>query len=113
MISSTRAIALVRKTGQFVQFKSKLTAMPPKRKAVEKTAQKAKKARGETDLKWDLEWTTEGKPDKNGIEPVIALRSDTLDGCTKIAGFDIDWTVIRTASGRKFATGKIKLTFVE
>ena len=41
-----------------------------------------------------------------GINPVIVLSSDTLDGCTKIAGFDIDWTVIQTASGRKFATGK-------
>ena len=78
----------------------------PKRKAVDDTAKKAKKAKGETDLKWDLKWSTAGKPDKNGINPVIVLSSDTLDGCKKIAGFDIDWTVIQTASGRKFATGK-------
>ena len=114
MFSNTRATSLVTKTGQFLFFKVKapyITTMPgrPKRKAVDNTAQKAKKAKGETDLKWDLKWTTAGKPDKNGIEPLIALRSDTLDGCTKIVGFDIDWTVIKTASGRKFATGKRKL----
>ncbi len=85
-----------------------ISTMPgrPKRKAVGDTAQKAKKARGETDLKWDLKWSNAGKPDKNEIHPVIILSSSTLDGSEKIAGFDIDWTVIQTSSGRKFATGK-------
>ncbi|KAH9496840.1 hypothetical protein Btru_010407 [Bulinus truncatus] len=36
---------------------------------------------------------------------MIALTSDTLGGKSKAVGFDVDFTVIRTASGRKFATG--------
>jgi hypothetical protein len=34
------------------------------------------------------------------------LTSETLSGSDKIAGFDIDFTVIKTASGRRFATGE-------
>ena len=76
------------------------------------TAQKAKKARGETDLKWDLKWSEAGKPDKSGIHPLILLSSETLEGATKIVGFDIDWTVIQTSSGRKFATGRLRICSV-
>lgn len=77
----------------------------PKRKAVDATAQRAKKARGETDLSDGLRWSAEGKPLK-GVCPLIALSSDDLEGRSKVAGFDIDFTVIQTASGRKFAVGK-------
>ncbi|KAK7484043.1 hypothetical protein BaRGS_00024655 [Batillaria attramentaria] len=76
----------------------------PKRKAVDNTAQRAKKARGETDLADGLRWTAEGKPVK-GVCPLLVLSSDTLEGRSKVAGFDIDFTVIQTASGRKFAVG--------
>lgn len=78
----------------------------PKRKAVDDTMQAAKRARGETDLKWDLKWSEAGPNLSNGPRPLLVLDSDTLPGVSKVAGFDIDWTVIRTASGRKFATGR-------
>ncbi|XP_064606402.1 bifunctional polynucleotide phosphatase/kinase-like [Liolophura sinensis] len=76
----------------------------PKRKATEAAAMEAKKARGETDLSDGLKWHQAGEEIK-GVNPVIVLSSDTLAGSQKIAGFDIDFTVIRTASGRKFARG--------
>ncbi|KAL8622446.1 hypothetical protein ACOMHN_034111 [Nucella lapillus] len=76
----------------------------PKRKAVDNTAQLAKKARGETDLADGLRWSAEGKPLK-GVCPLLVLSSDDLEGRKQVAGFDIDFTVIKTASGRKFATG--------
>lgn len=75
-----------------------------KRKAVADTKAKAKKAKGETDLPNNMKWTQAGKELK-GVCPLILLSSDTLEGREKVAGFDIDFTVIRTASGRKFATG--------
>ncbi|XP_076440762.1 uncharacterized protein F21D5.5-like [Babylonia areolata] len=76
----------------------------PRRKAVDDTAQRAKKARGETDLADGLRWSAEGKPLK-GVCPLLVLSSDDLEGRNKVAGFDIDFTVIKTASGRKFAIG--------
>ena len=69
------------------------------------TAQRAKKARGETDLANGLRWMAEGNPLKGACPPLLVLGSDDLEGRSKVAGFDIDFTVIRTASGRKFATG--------
>ena len=96
---------VTRRTGILLQHFHKMPARP-KRKAVDATAEKAKRAKGETNLKWDLKWTNAGNPDKNGIHPLLVLSSDSLKGSTKIAGFDIDFTVIQTKSGRKFATGK-------
>ncbi|KAL3869457.1 hypothetical protein ACJMK2_042138 [Sinanodonta woodiana] len=75
-----------------------------KRKAVEDTERKAKRARGETDLSDNLRWSDVGDLIK-GVCPLITLTSTTLEGRSKVAGFDIDFTVIKTASGRKFATG--------
>ena len=81
--------------------------MPPrqKRKAAEAAEVKAKRAKGETDLDNDLKWGQAGEVLSKGVYPMIYLSSDTLKGCTKAAGFDIDFTVIETKSGRKFATG--------
>lgn len=76
----------------------------PKRKAATDSEVKAKRARGETDLEGDLKWAQFGDVIK-GVCPLLKLTSNTLPGASKIAGFDIDFTVIRTASGRKFATG--------
>lgn len=76
----------------------------PKRKAKSDAGEKAKKMRGETDLSNGLKWVNvEGERDD--ACPLIALTSDSLEGVSKVAGFDIDFTVIKTASGRKFATG--------
>jgi hypothetical protein len=83
----------------------------PKRKAVDDTEQRAKKARGETDLDEGLCWSNEGRPIK-GVCPLMLLSSQTLEGRSKIAGFDIDFTVIKTASGRKFATGNFLVNFL-
>ena len=69
---------------------------------------KAKRAKGETSLKDDLKWEHVGVPIKS-VSPVIVLSSATLPGLQKVAGFDIDFTVIKTASGKKFATGKFLL----
>ncbi|XP_005096369.1 bifunctional polynucleotide phosphatase/kinase [Aplysia californica] len=80
----------------------------PKRKAVTDTETKAKKARGETELGDGLVWRDIGDGKGIGVSgacPLMALISDCLEGRTKIAGFDIDFTVIKTASGRKFAIG--------
>lgn len=76
----------------------------PKRKAAMDSEVKAKRAKGETDLEGDLKWHQYGDVMK-GVCPLLKLTSDTLPGCDKVAGFDIDFTVIRTASGRRFATG--------
>ena len=79
--------------------------MPPKRKAVANTEKAAKRARGETDLSDGLSWGEAG-PATRGVRPLLHLTSDTLEGRDKVAGFDIDWTVIKTKSGRKFASGE-------
>lgn len=80
----------------------------PKRKAVTDTEVRAKKLRGETDLTDGLRWVNIADDRRGGDTedcPVIALISETLEGSSKIAGFDIDFTIIKTASGRTFATG--------
>ena len=76
----------------------------PKRKAVENTEIQAKRARGETDLEWGMKWRQVGTPTKD-LHPVLCLDTDSLDPVDKAAGFDIDFTIISTQSGRKFATG--------
>ncbi|KAJ8306571.1 hypothetical protein KUTeg_017116 [Tegillarca granosa] len=79
-----------------------------KRKAATAAETKAKRAKGETDLADNLKWSMHGDVIK-GACPLIALTSDTLPGCDKVVGFDIDFTVIKPASGRKFATVPQKL----
>lgn len=80
-----------------------------KRKAAEEAEVKAKRAKGETTLGNDLKWQYVGEVVKN-VAPLLILGSSTLPGKTKAAGFDIDFTVIKTASGRKFATGNLMHT---
>ena len=75
-----------------------------KRKATEAAELKAKRARGETDLSDNLKWEHVGEVIK-GVSPLFVLSSASLSGREKAAGFDIDFTVIKTASGRKFAAG--------
>lgn len=82
----------------------------PKRKAAAESHIKAKRAKGETDLEGDLRWQQYGDVMK-GHCPLLKLTSESLPGRNKVAGFDIDFTVIKTASGRKFATGKISAKF--
>ena len=77
-----------------------------KRKAVADSEIKAKRARGETDLKGDLQWSYHGDAKTAPyIQPLLKLTSSSLPGVEKAVGFDIDFTLIETKSGRKFATG--------
>ena len=81
-----------------------------KRNAVENASRAAKKAKGESSLPNGLRWTQTGTQLK-GLYPLICLSSDSLPAQTKVAGFDIDFTIVKTASGRKFATGTIYIFF--
>lgn len=78
--------------------------MGTKRKAAMEAATKAKRARGETDLSDGLRWSHYGEVSK-GVCPLMVLTSPSLPGSEKVVGFDIDFTVIKTASGKKFAQG--------
>lgn len=82
-----------------------------KRKAAEQAVINAKRAKGETDLSDNLKWEYHGDVVKN-VCPLLTLSSTTLSGRSKAAGFDIDFTVIKTASGRKFATGELDISSV-
>lgn len=65
----------------------------------------AKKAKlDESVLKFDLQWSGEGE-DAKGIPQLVVLDGPGAPHSDKVAGFDIDWTVIKTKSGRKFPTG--------
>ena len=65
---------------------------------------KAKKAKAGANPCADLSWEDVGKLVK-GIPPLITFTSSTLPGKQKVAGFDIDFTVVKTKSGKKFAAG--------
>ncbi|CAG5121090.1 unnamed protein product [Candidula unifasciata] len=85
---------------------------PTKRKAAVDTKAKktpTKKVRvddggASSDSGHGLRWINVGDA-HGGLYPLIAYTSDTLEGVEKVAGFDIDFTIIKTASGKKFATG--------
>ena len=57
-------------------------------------------------LKYDLEWAEHGQANSKNIKPLIYLWSKTLPGSDKVASFDIDHTIIKTKTGKKFATSK-------
>ena len=65
---------------------------------------KAKKVKGGAKPCDDLTWEEVGKHVK-GFPPLITFTSTTLTGNQKVAGFDIDFTVVKTKSGKKFAAG--------
>lgn len=54
-------------------------------------------------LKYDLEWCEHGDEVKN-LKPLFYLCSKSLKGSKKVAAFDIDFTIIKTKSGKKFPT---------
>ena len=80
--------------------------MPPKRKSARVSDKEEKKAKEDVMTKEGLEWKMVGDASRAPyIAPLLALHSSKLEGRTKVVGFDIDFTLICTKSGRKFATG--------
>jgi len=51
------------------------------------------------------EWLEHGEP-VNKLRPLFYHYYKDLPGCTKIAAFDIDFTIIKTKTGKKFPKGK-------
>ncbi|XP_071953496.1 uncharacterized protein F21D5.5-like [Antedon mediterranea] len=50
-------------------------------------------------------WTDLGQPSDKGLTPVLMYNGPGISGSSKIAGFDLDYTLIRPKSGRKWPTG--------
>ena len=66
-------------------------------------------AKEKDDLKFDLEWKEHGELTEKHVRPLYYLWSKTVKGAGKVAGFDIDNTIIVTKSGRNFATSNMRL----
>ncbi|XP_072032231.1 bifunctional polynucleotide phosphatase/kinase-like isoform X2 [Amphiura filiformis] len=57
------------------------------------------------DLPFDAEWGGVGEITSKELYPLMVLSGPGIKGSTKLAGFDIDTTLIVPKSGRKFGTG--------
>ena len=68
-----------------------------------------KKPEPDLEVFYDAEWSGIGKENTNGLPPAIQLSGPGLKGSSKIAGFDLDYTLIKPKSGRKFAIGMIQI----
>lgn len=90
----------------------KFSKMATKRKSTRAPAIAAKKAKAESSsLEFDLEWKGEGEL-KHGIPDLIYLDGKGAKHSTKVAGFDIDNTITKTKSGKRFPTGPSDWTFL-
>uniref|UniRef100_A0ABM0MWD8 Bifunctional polynucleotide phosphatase/kinase-like n=1 Tax=Saccoglossus kowalevskii TaxID=10224 RepID=A0ABM0MWD8_SACKO len=88
-------------------------------------AAEAKKIKEQSPLWFDANWTwsepgskkverlVNFKADAGALSPVIQLTGSGIPGSKKIAAFDIDSTVIKTHSGRRFAIGSNDWQFWE
>ena len=58
------------------------------------------------DFKFDLQWSEHGDVLTKGYKPVVCLEGADCKPSDKIAAFDIDFTIIRPKSGKKFSEDK-------
>ena len=82
--------------------------MPRKRKSDRVADNDAKKAKAEASIpptKFDLNWQEVGEATSKGVKPLITLDGPGAVHSASVAGFDIDWTIIKTSSGKKFGQG--------
>ena len=79
----------------------------PKRKAATTADIEIKRAKGDTNL-YNLKWYEHGEPLSKGFVPLVYLYDDKLPGCSKVAAFDMDSTLINVKSGAKFAKSNLK-----
>ena len=82
--------------------------MPRKRKSDRVADNDAKKAKAEASIpptKFDLKWQEIGEATSKGVKPLITLDGPGAVHSASVAGFDIDWTIIKTSSGKKFGQG--------
>lgn len=81
----------------------------------EESNKRPKRASNKTDdsisLPFNLEWKEEGKA-SSSVPALIYLDGPDATPSSKVAGFDIDSTIICTKSGRKFATGRFDWAFL-
>ena len=113
LLKSYRSNIIQKSSSQKGLFSFELTQnrkqlnMAPKRKSERVSSADAKKQK--KSHRFDLSWSTHGDAGARApyIAPVLLLTSDTVDFRRKVAGFDIDSTLIATQSGRKFATGQL------
>ncbi|XP_022101659.1 bifunctional polynucleotide phosphatase/kinase-like [Acanthaster planci] len=86
---------------------------PSTRIADATAAKKAKAAEADPDLEFDAEWSDYGpRAGSKNLPPVFVLTGPGIKGSEKIAGFDIDMTLIVPASGRTFPTGPSDWKFI-
>lgn len=84
----------------------------PKRKAATDAETEIKRSKGETNV-FDLKWHEHGEPLAKGFVPLVYLYGDTLPGCSKVAAFDMDSTLINVKSGAKFAKSKNEFIIID
>ena len=70
-----------------------------------KTPKKTQGASG-GDFKFDMEWLEYGDVLTKGVKPVVYLDGADCKASDKIAAFDIDYTIAKPKSGKKFSVNK-------
>ena len=64
------------------------------------------------DFKFDMKWLEYGDSLTKGVKPVVYLDGVDCKSSDKIAAFDIDYTIIKPKSGKKFGQNKDDWTFL-